>query len=97
MDTSKVQNISSLFTKCINLVSPAVILKKNTENVVHMSLVFEFYINIKKLPDISKWSIGNVQTFIGIFEGCKSLIFFPIFQNGILSKQLFFPVCLIYV
>jgi hypothetical protein len=32
-----------------------------------MSLVLDFYINLKKLPDISKWSTGNVHTFIAIY------------------------------
>ena len=39
---------------------------------------------ITSLPDISKWSTGNVTSMKYMFRGCSSLISFPDFQNGIL-------------
>ena len=72
-DTSKIINMSFLFSNCSSLKSLPDISKWNINNVVDMSYIFENCSSLKSIPDISKWNTSNISNMSSIFANCSSL------------------------
>ena len=53
-----------------------------------MSYMFDDCSSLSSLFDISKWNTNNVTDMSYMFRNCSLLLFYLIFQNGILLMLL---------
>ena len=72
-DTSSVEDMSYMFSNCINIPSLSGIENWDTSNVTNLSHIFENCSSLKKIPDIGKWNTEKVVDFSYMFSGCKIL------------------------
>ena len=85
-NTSKVTNMSYLFSNCSSLLSLPDISKWNTENVTDMREIFCGCSSLLSLPDISKWNTENVTDMSNLFNYCCSLSYLPDISKWNTSK-----------
>ena len=76
-DTSKVINMSYLFSNCKLLTNIPDISKWDMSNVVNISNLFYNCVNIISLPNISKWKTDNINNMSYLFYNCKNLSSLP--------------------
>ena len=72
LDTSKVTNMSYMFSSCENLISLASIKDWDTSSVIDMHSMFGGCYSLTSL-DLSKWDTSNVSDMYGMFGYCSSL------------------------
>jgi len=80
-DTSKVKDISYMFSECSSLIKLPDISKWNTVNIVDMEGIFNKCYSLESLPDISKWNTQNVIRMANLFKSCSSLNSLPDISN----------------
>ena len=69
-EINNITDMSCMFQSCEQLLALPDIHKWNTENITHMSNLFNGC-NMTNLPDISKWDTRNVTHLNGIFSHLK--------------------------
>lgn len=75
-NTSKVTDMSGLFSYCQDLQNISIISSWNTKNVENISYMF-YKCLLQNLPDISDWRTENVKDFSYMFGGCTELTSLP--------------------
>ena len=86
LNTSKVTDMSWMFSGCNSLKSLPDISKWNTSNVINISWMFDRCNSLESLPDISKWNTFNIIKLNLIFNQCNSLISLPSISKWNISK-----------
>ena len=76
-DTSKVLDMSNLFSNCTLLKTIPDISSWDTSNIKNISNLFYHCINLISIPDISNWKIDNVTNMSYMFYDCKCLNSLP--------------------
>ena len=76
-NTTKVIDMSYLFSEMPLLKSLPNISKWNTSNVINMKSMFSFSSSLKSITDLSEWKTDKVTDISGLFYGCSSLIKLP--------------------
>ena len=76
-DSSKIQNMKSMFSDCTSLKYLPDISKLNISNVIDISFMFYNCNSLQYLPDISSWDTSRVINMRGLFAECKSLLYLP--------------------
>jgi len=70
-DTSKVRNMSNMFSGCITLISVKGI--KDTNNVTNMSSMFQKCGRLTSISNISNWDLSKVKDISYMFCNCAKL------------------------
>ena len=73
LDTSKVTNMSNMFSSCSSLTSVGNLSGWNTSNVNNMNCMFYCCNKLTSLDSIFKWNISNVTNIVQMFYNCASL------------------------
>lgn len=74
VDTSKANNMTAMFSGCINLLQVPLL---NTANVVHFD---EMFYNCTSLTTIPQFNTANLYSANLMFGGCSKLISLPLFD-----------------
>ena len=75
--TSKVIDMSNMFSNCSLLNVLPDISKWNTNSLKNINCMFKYCSNLSFLPDISKWNTNNIREMDSFLYGCSSLISYP--------------------
>ena len=70
-DTSKVRNMSSMFFKCVSLISVKGI--KDISNVTNMNSMFQDCGRLTCINNISNWNLSKVKDISFMFNNCAKL------------------------
>jgi surface protein len=70
-DTSKVRNMSSMFFKCVSLISVKGI--KDISNVTNMNSMFQECGRLTCINNISNWNLSKVKDISSMFYKCSKL------------------------
>ena len=70
-DTSKVRNMSSMFSKCVSLISVKGI--KEISNVTNMNSMFQDCSHLTCINNISNWNLSKVKDISFMFNNCAKL------------------------
>ena len=70
-DTSKVRNMSSMFFKCVSLISVKGI--KDISNVTNMNSMFKDCAHLTCINNISNWNLSKVKDISFMFNNCAKL------------------------
>ena len=80
-NTSKVLDMSYMFSNCQYLTNLPDIPKWNISKVINLKFMFNCCKSLTQLPDISKWNISSVINLSYMFNNCSSLKEIPDIKN----------------